>query len=368
MKKFMVIILLILAVLFLAVSGSMPLGAVPDTIARKAAVLKEIYKPMQIDVDSNHLYVSQLSTVYIYSLEDFQLKNKFGREGEGPQEFKRYALLNVQPQVLLINSMGKLSFFKKDGTFIKEMRTGSENYNMKPLGENFVGFGFRVMTKKEDKVNYKVINLYDSNLKKIKEIFKQELDWQQGKGTRILHLSFVYHTFRDKLYVAGKNDFVIDVFDKEGNPLFSISQDYQKKKFTKEDKDRILDQVKKTRSPENFESFRQNARFPEVFPAIQYFYIDNEKIYVKTHNTGNDLAEFFIFDIKGKLLKTTMLPLVERLPQTNFPYVIKDNKLYQLVENQDTEMIELYVYEIDQEPGKTTYLTPVFPRFLFCNF
>jgi len=347
MKKFMVLILLILAVLFFAVSGSIPLDAVPGTAARKAAVLKEIYKPMQIDADSNHLYVSQLSTVYIYSLEDFQLKNKFGREGEGPQEFKRYALLNVQPQVLLVNSMGKLSFFKKDGTFIKETRIASENYYMKPLGENYVGFGFRVMTKKEDKTNYKVINLYDGNFKKIKEIFKQELDWQQGKGTRILHLSFVYQTYRDKLYVAGKNDFVIDVFDKDGNYLFAISQDYQKRKFTKEDKDRILDSVKKTRSPENFERFKQNARFPEVYPAIDYFYIDNEKIYVNTHKTTNNSAEFFIFDIKGKLLKTTMLPLVERLPQTNFPYVIRNNKLYQLVENQDTEMIELYIYEID---------------------
>jgi hypothetical protein len=346
MKKHMVIILLILAVLFFTVTGSIPLHAAPDAIARKVAVFKEIYKPMQIDVDNNHLYVSQLSTVYIYSLEDFQLKNKFGREGEGPQEFKRYALLNVQPLVLLINSMGKLSFFKKDGTFIKEMRTSSENYNMKPLGENFVGFGFRVMTKKEDKINYKIINLYDSNLKKIKEIFKQELDWQPGKGTRILHLSFVYHTYGDKLYVAGKNDFVIDVFDKEGNHLFAISRDYQKEKFTKEDKDRILDSVKKTRSPENFERFKHNARFPEVFPAIQYFNIDNEKIYVKTYKTGNNRAEFFIFDIQGKLLKTTMLPLVERLHKRNFPYVIKDNKLYQLVENQDTEMIELYVYEI----------------------
>lgn len=346
MKKFMVIILLILTVLFFAVSRSISLDAVPEVIARKAAVLKEIYKPMQIDVDKNHLYVSQLSTVYIYSLEDFQLKNKFGREGEGPQEFKRYAILNVQPQVLLVNSMGKLSFFKKDGTFIKEMRTGSENYNMKPLGENFVGFGFRVITKKEDGINYKTINLYDSNFKKIKEIFKQELDWQQGKGTRILHLSFVYQTYRDKLYVAGKNDFVIDVFDKEGNHIFAISHDYQKKEFTKEDKDRILDSVKQTRSPDNFERFKQSARFPEVYPAIHYFYIDSEKIYVKTHKTKNDMAEFFIFDIKGKLIKTVMLPLVERLPQTNFPYVIRDNKLYQVVENPDTEMIELYIYEI----------------------
>jgi hypothetical protein len=333
-------------VLFFSVSGSIPLDAVPDEMARKVAVFKELYKPMQIDVDSNHLYVSQLSTVYIYSLEDFQLKNKFGREGEGPREFKRYAFLNVQPQVLLINSIGKLSFFKKDGTFIKEMRSGAEIYILKPLGENFVGFGFRVMTKKEDGINYKTINLYDSSLKKIKEIFKHELDWQQGKGTRILHLSFVYHTYGDKLYVAGKNDFVIDVFDKDGNHLFAISQDYQKKKFTKKDKDKILDLVKKTRSLENFERFKRNARFPGFFPAINYFYIDNEKIYVKTHKTGNNMAEFFIFDIKGKLLKTTMLPLVDRLPQTNFPHVIKNNKLYQLVENQDTEVIELYVYDI----------------------
>ncbi len=343
----MVIILLISAVWFFTGIDYNLLNAVQAGAAKKAAVLKEIYKPMQIDVDSNHLYVSQLSTVYIYSLEDFQLKNKIGKEGEGPQEFKGYALLNVQPQVLLINSMGKLSFFDKDGTFIKEISSYPENYNMKPLGENFVGFGFRVITKKGDGINYKTINLYDSHLKKIKEIFKHELDWQQGKGTRILHLTFVYHTYRDKLYVAGKNDFVIDVFDKDGNHMFAISQDYQKKKFTKEDKDRILDSVKKTRSPEDFERFKHSTRFPEVFPAIQNFYIDNEKIYVKTHKTENHRAEFFIFDIQGKLQKTTMLPLVDRLPATNFPDVIKNNKLYQLVENQDTEMMELYVCEID---------------------
>jgi len=42
-----------------------------------------------------------------------------------------------------------------------------------------------------------------------------------------------------------------------------------------------------------------------------------------------------------------LLPLVDRLPTTNFPGAIKDNQLYQLMENQDTEMMELYVYEID---------------------
>lgn len=303
---------------------------------------------MQIDVDSNFIYVSQMSTVYIYSLEDFHLKNKFGKEGEGPQEFRRYAIINAnaQPETLLINSIGKLSFFNKDGTFIKEVRTSAETFNLKPLGENFVGFGFRVIRRQEDGINYKTINLYNSKLERVKEVFKHQLDWQPGKGTRIYHLSFIYHTYGDKLYVAGKNDFVIDVFDKEGNHLFAISQDYQKKKFTKEDKDRILDQVKKTRSPENYERFKRNARFPEVFPAIHNFFIDNEKIYVKTHKTENNRADFFIFDIKGKLLKTTMIPLVDRLPKTNFPYVIKDNKLYQLVENQDTEMFELYTYEI----------------------
>lgn len=43
MKKLMVIILLILAVLFFAVTGSIPLHAPPDAIARKVATMKLLF-------------------------------------------------------------------------------------------------------------------------------------------------------------------------------------------------------------------------------------------------------------------------------------------------------------------------------------
>lgn len=85
----------------------------------KIATFPDISAPVQLRVDDNKLYISEKASVFIYSLDNFELLKTFGGEGEGPREFKRYAFLYPLPNHLLVNSVGKISYFKKDGTFVK---------------------------------------------------------------------------------------------------------------------------------------------------------------------------------------------------------------------------------------------------------
>ena len=73
-----------------------------------------------------------------------------------------------------------------------------------------------------------------------------------------------------------------------------------------------------------------------------YFSINSYDNNIKNKN------EFYIFNLKGKLLKKIMLPFAEYDEVQFSPYTINDGKLYQLIEN-DNETWELHVIKISSQ-------------------
>jgi hypothetical protein len=334
MKSLMILLLLVMTTLL--------------SVGEKIATFPDIYAPVKVRVDDNKLYISEKASVFIYSLDKFELLKKFGGEGEGPREFKRYAFLYPLPEYLLVNSVGKISYFKKDGTFIKEVKAKGDAANFAPLGKYFVARGFRIATDAKEKINYKTLNLYDSNLTKVREIFKHELDWQQGKGTKLFHLAFSYQAHGNRIYIAGHKDFFIDVFDTEGKLLFTISQEYEKVKFTKDHKKQVLAYFKRTR-PERYQYWEQYGLFPDYFPAVNRILIRDQLLYVLTFKKQDNQYELFIFDLEGKRLEKIFVPLVDLRFMMPYPFEIDKNKLYQMVENDKTEVIELHRFDLLQK-------------------
>jgi hypothetical protein len=88
--------------------------------------LPELQKPSYILIDENHLYVKERFSISIYSLKDFKLIKKFGKEGEGPQEFTRAINLDICDDYLAVISCGKISYFNRNGKFIRENRVPIE--------------------------------------------------------------------------------------------------------------------------------------------------------------------------------------------------------------------------------------------------
>ena len=91
----------ILCVFLLSVAVSIPVFAA-------VIELPEIINPASITVDNNHIYITDFPSVYIYSLKDCHLIKKFGRRGEGPGEWLRYALLSRHENYLVIGGKGKV--------------------------------------------------------------------------------------------------------------------------------------------------------------------------------------------------------------------------------------------------------------------
>ena len=166
-------------------------------------------KPFRIRVEGNHFYITEGPRIFIYSLENFKLIKTFGKAGEGPQEFKLppefSTKLDFGDNKILVSSVGKVSFFTKNAEFIKEQRAQFMNLiNMhRMLGNHIVG----EKLMQDHGVRYIALNLYDGQLKKIKEIHRYKFYLQRSQKfnpiIRGLYLANFYIQ-EEKIFVGGE--------------------------------------------------------------------------------------------------------------------------------------------------------------------
>jgi hypothetical protein len=319
-------------------------------LAVEVAPLPDLINPDGIQADRHQLYITEQHSIYIYSLKDSRLIKKFGKSGEGPQEFKvsRFSAgriyIHLEPEVLLVNSLKKISFFTKNGDFIKEIRTVSGS-RFRPIGSGFAAYGPVI----ENKVAYRAVNLHGRDLKKIKELYREEVG-QMGKDINPLTLMkpLLFYVSGGKLLIGGK-DGIIYVFDANGSPLYSIRPEYKPIPFSGEQKRKFeLDFKTHPRFNSLYEVVKKQLKYPEYFPLMRYFHAADNKVYIRTHREVKGESEFFIFTIEGKLLKRIMLPVKEKDALESYPYTIQDGKFYQLVENEQTEEWELHKTDISR--------------------
>ncbi len=275
-------------------------------------------------------------------MKDFKLVKKFGKAGEGPQEFNRFAAITPLKDKLLINSMNKLSYFTKDGKYIREIKTkGGFAFLYLPLGDKYVGRGIG----NKDNTRYVSINLYDKNLNKIDTLLNQEDDNQFAKGSlKILNSSLNYMTFNDKLYLVNGSDFEVKVYDSSAKEIMTIKRDYKREKFTEENKQAVFDVIKNSpQQKQFFDVIKKMAVFPKEWPAIASVFERDNIIYVSTFKSSDKTKyEFFLFDANGKFIHSMYIPLKFQTALQPYPMSIKNGNLYQLIENEDDEEWELH--------------------------
>jgi hypothetical protein len=146
---------------------------------------------------------------------------------------------------------------------------------------------------------------------------------------------------------VGSSGFKIDVFNRNGDSLYTISPQYKKVKFPQEFIDAWFKRIKRRRGMNFYDYAKKKVRWPEFFPAIRDLIVDNGHVYVITWRKKKQEHEFFIFDLEGKLVKKTFLPLQDYDDGVAlFPYSLKNNYLYQLIDNEEEEVWELHRFSI----------------------
>lgn len=320
------------------------------SFAEKVATFTEFNKPGAIVVDDRQIIVTEGTTVFLYSTKNYRLEKKFGKKGEGPQEFQTVfdigLRVKLQPDRILVNSYGKLSYFTRDGEYIKEKRhtVGAGGGELFPMKDGFAAAGFA----RAENQFFITVEIYDTDIKKIKEIFRMPLPLR-GQKYKVLEKAIYMQATTDKIYVAGESGFVIRVFDRSGKELYTIKEDYDNVTFTDRNKKEILDYYKTSPNTRQlYDRIKNSLEFPARFQAIRTFIAADQKLYVQTFLRKDGKTEFYMFDDNGKLLKKVWLPIHIHLPVERYQlFTVHGGKLYQLIENEDREEWELHIEKIE---------------------
>ena len=311
--------------------------------------LPEISKPQRLYIDSNQAYITEGATVFIYSLKSGSLQTRFGKRGEGPGEFKESGeglILHFRPDRLQVISSGRLSSFSREGEFIgEEIVSNPRRFEFQSLENRYVGTAIH---PEKGRVFF-TVNLFDNNLKKIKEIY------------RYRHPFFPRHkpinpvdvrissciVYQNRIYFDDREG-SIHVLDRDGVELVVIPPVSERIKITDSHKKRYLDFWRIDLRAE-YNAFRERLKFPASFPPIRNFHIVNDRIYVITFKESGIRSEIRVFNLRGILLKKSQAPLAGinmLIPLLFNFYAIYKDEVYILRENSRTEEWELVIEKI----------------------
>jgi hypothetical protein len=332
--------------------------------AEKIGVLNDVLKPETMAFKGDRIYVVEKAGFFEYSLKDLKLLNRFGKKGEGPGELSVTPGINntIVPLVdrLFVEGFRKVMLLSNKGELIKETRKKTQIFKTLPLGDNFAALRMKAANK--EKKIYLALSLFDNKMDMLKDIF--EVYFVDGDKDILMAPDAIHFAvYKGRLYVENSaKGFVIDVYDNQGNLLYTIDKKILPLKYTKQHFEAGIQQLKDDdliqmiiKSTGGWESFEKQTTFvsPDYLPTIQDITVQDDKIYILTYETEGEKEKHIIMDLKGKILQSLFLPMSKKtsyvnrsLGRDNRFYGYCGNNYYYLLENEDNEEWELHIAAI----------------------
>lgn len=311
--------------------------------------LPGLVQPEDLIISNDQLLIAGFPDIYVYSLKDFRLIIRFGKKGEGPQEFLNYVKLQSYPENIVVSSKKKVSFFDKNGDFIKEIRSKSPTATVdefKPLADIFVVYG----EVKEGNTLFNTMDLFDASLQKTREITRWESVHQSGKGFDPVDIDMKgaeFQVYDNKIFLLFRETGIIRGYDGEGNELFTTDYQFERIPLTDEIRREFQEFLKTAPGYKDvYESIKHEIKFKDYYQAVQKIVVADNKIYALTFKKEGDKREFAIFDIKGKFEKKVMVPFMNADPRMPYPFTINDGKIYQLIKDNADSGYNLHISPI----------------------
>jgi hypothetical protein len=176
--------------------------------------------------------------------------------------------------------------------------------------------------------------LCDSVLKEIREIARQRNDYQPEPSIAVFAVSWEFYTSNDRIYVHDRSKGqVIDVYDRDGRFLYAIRDDYQPVPVRHSHIDGVHDYYRDSPySREEYEPWLKDAlRFPDYFPAVRTWTVDDGRIYLFSFRQKDGKSELRIYDTHGRRLKSCYIRLDQQGTDIDrvAPYAIGQGRFYQ---------------------------------------
>jgi len=325
-------------------------------VSEEIASLEEIARPSMFLVKKGNIYILEKFRIYIYDLADFSLKKRFGKAGEGPEEFRynarqrRPLSMCIRGDKLVVNSPLKLTTFDLNGQYLGEEKVKLDRL-LFPCNDKYVGIG--PSRSGGSPKRYFSYTLHSGDFTDNKTLYVS--DFEAGSPERIYLpvSSFTYDpVYKDRIFIiSDSGNFHIQVLNPLGEKIYTIRKDYPKIKITDHFRAETLDFFK--RNPgfkDSYEYFKKVIRIRDYYPPIRDLQVVDDTLFILTFKRRGDLWECLQLDLKGHEKGRTFIRLNTYEPFSLYPilYSAYKNHIYTLVEDEDDEVWKIHRFPLGE--------------------
>jgi hypothetical protein len=281
-----------------------------DGRSARVIPLPELETAGDVRVEHGRIYIRDKNDIAVYSFETGRFLRRIGRAGQRPGELTMLGGFTVLADRIVIVDITKTLFFSVEGEYLSQMSPPARImfYPFLPVGKHFVGVP---MERRDDGSTLPPMGvIYDTAGRQVKRFVEVPdilpppppppgSSLPSGREDVLMVRDYFDYVLHDnKIFVAdSRKGLSISVFDETGTLLYEIRHSLERVKMSKE----YRDFATKSR-PEKYWAAHK-AVFPDVFPALAAFKIDNGRIYAVTAARKDGRHEVIIMDLKGKILE-----------------------------------------------------------------
>jgi hypothetical protein len=277
--------------------------------------------------------VDERGSIYVldgmnYRIQTFDSQGKYlrtiGRKGQGPGDLDSplsLSLNRTSGELLVLQGNRRLSFFRTDGTFIRQLDiNNSIRAQVDSRGQVYL---IEQTRSKEGEWSFDVkkLSMFGTNLGVLASVPGQGYT---GKINPFLAVNTFQVDRLDNLVYGDPRTYELRFFDPSEGRLFKkVMRDYAAIPVSEEDKTKELEKI-----PPEARSY-SSLVFPRHYPVFRTFFLsDLGHIFVRTYEkTGDERFVYEIFDAEGRF--------IGRMPLRPSGVTILNGKYYAIEEDAD---------------------------------
>lgn len=284
---------------------------------RTIGSLGEAPAPWSMAAEGDDLFVAgEDLAIRAYSLDPFSFRYAIGGSGEGPGDLQRPPTLWVNEDRLAASDFAKTLRYARDGRLLEAVPySGFPDFDPRQLPLLFPAGDRYVRLVSDHPGRKRAVALYDRELRPVATLHEGLFDWNQTggpNGFNPLPHRIEVAVGDDEIFVSDTDKgFFIRAFDLDGRTLATIDLTATEPAIpvSEADRERLLEDIRRTRSENVYAFAKANARFPGTFPRIHEMRYSEGRLYVTTHRERGGLHELLVLDTRGQVLDRLYLAL-----------------------------------------------------------
>jgi hypothetical protein len=276
--------------------------------------------------DHSNLFVldRRAAHIKVYDSTGAYLRT-IGRRGQGPGEFQNpIAMFLAHDQKIVVEDFinRRLSIFALEGEHLKDLSFGDMLLGKIDMDQEGCYYAmtteYYVPTENGVKIGQYLIKKFDSHMDYLYTLASSRVPEQMDHF--MYYFMLMFDISRDGNIIVGNGqDYILDIFDSEGNLIRRIKKEYSPVKVTpdtvKEQKESML--------------YKLKTEVPTYHSAYRSFrWSEDNRLYVCTWEKASDDSAYVydVFDFEGRF--------IAKMPLMVGPWILKNDKLYTISEDE----------------------------------